>query len=592
MPNAEHVISLGLSRRLADLLVEEKVITSAQLEEALASQRQGGEKLGSSLIEKGFLTEEQLLQFLSQQCGISYITLSGLDIPEEVVASIPEAIAKQHTLIAFNKNKDRITVAIADPLNVLILDDLKMMTGCDISAALASETEIRAAHDKYYKGTNSQDALDEIVRQSQISEETAEGVEHIDEKQQNADSEGVLEKSAEDAPVIKMVNLIMAGAVKAKASDIHIEPFVKELRIRYRIDGVLHEQPAPPRKYHGAISTRIKIMSNLNIAERRIPQDGRLKLKIEGQEVDMRVSVLPCASGEKIVMRILDSSGLRVQMSQLGFEPEALAVFNRCMAAPYGINLVTGPTGSGKSTTLYSALANLNTPDTNIMTAEDPVEYQLHGINQVQVHPAIGLTFAAALRSFLRQDPDVIMVGEIRDLETASISINAALTGHLVFSTLHTNDAPGSITRLGMMGVEPFLISSSLLMVVAQRLVRGICLKCKEPYDVELSWLVKLGVPPQQLQARNGKVTLHKGKGCEHCAGTGYRGRQGLYEILEVSDPMRQLILDRASAKELKSLGVKQGMLTLRACAIRKVLSGNTTVEEMIRVTASDTDAA
>lgn len=593
MANAQHVISLGLPKRLADLLVEEKLISQDQLKNALETQRQGGQggdKLGTILIEKGFIKEERLLEFLSQQCGISYVSLANIpEIPEDVIASVPEAIARQHTLLPYNKNKDRIIVALADPLNVLILDDLKMMTGCDVRAVLASEAEILAALDKYYKSASSQEALDEIVRATNASEALSGEVDFVDQKQQEDDIVS-LEKSAEDAPVIKMVNLIMAGAVRAHASDIHIEPFPKELRVRFRIDGVLHEQPAPPRKFHGAISTRIKIMANLNIAERRVPQDGRLKLKIEGKEIDMRVSVLPCAPGEKIVMRILDSSGLKVQMSQLGFEPEALAVFTKCMNMPYGINLITGPTGSGKSTTLYSALANLNTPDTNIMTCEDPVEYQLHGINQVQVNAQVGLTFAAGLRSFLRQDPDVIMVGEIRDLETAQIAINAALTGHLVFSTLHTNDAPGSITRLGMMGVEPFLVSSAMLMVLAQRLVRAICAQCKESYDVELDWLVKLGVPPNQLQAHKGKVTLYRGKGCENCAKTGYRGRQGLYEVLEVTDPMRELILNRAPAKELKALSVKQGMLTLRACAIRKLLAGQTTVEEMIRVTASDTD--
>jgi type IV pilus assembly protein PilB len=401
----------------------------------------------------------------------------------------------------------------------------------------------------------------------------------------------VLEREAEDAPVIKLVNLIMAGAVKAKASDIHIEPFQKELRIRYRIDGVLHEQPAPPKKFHSAICARIKIMSNLNIAEKRLPQDGRLKLKIDTKEVDMRVSVLPCAPGEKIVMRILDSSGLKVQMTQLGFEPESMAVFKKAMEAPYGVALVTGPTGSGKSTTLYSALANLNTPDTNIMTAEDPVEYQLKGINQVQINNQVGLTFAAALRSFLRQDPDVIMVGEIRDQETATIAINAALTGHLVFSTLHTNDTSQTITRLGMMGVEPFLISSALLMVEAQRLLRSVCTKCREPYEVDKDSLIKLGVPEVQLQlAGKNKIVLHKGKGCDNCAGTGYRGRAGLYEVMEITDAIRQMILDRAPAKALKAQSMKQGMLTLRMCAIRKLLAGTTTVEEMLRVTASDVD--
>ena len=590
MAETDHVISLGLSRRLADLLVLESVITSEQLLAALEAQRQKGDKLGTILVEKGFVTETRLLEFLSDQCGISYISLTDMpEIAEDAIASVPEAMARKHALIPCYKTKDRLIVALADPLNVIILDDLKMMTGCDVKAVLAAESEILAAQEKYYKSGNSQEVLDEIVRQSNVTAEEADGVDLVEQKEEAADVFS-LEKSAEEAPVIKMVNLLLAGAVKARASDIHIEPFPKELRVRYRIDGVLHEQPAPPKKFHAAMTTRIKIMSNLDISDHRLPQDGRLKLKIEGKEVDMRVSILPCAPGEKIVIRILDSSGLRVQMSQLGFEPEALAVFNKCMSAPYGINLVTGPTGSGKSTTLYSALANLNTPDTNIMTAEDPVEYQLVGINQVQVHPAIGLTFAAALRSFLRQDPDVIMVGEIRDLETATISINAALTGHLVFSTLHTNDAPGSITRLGMMGVEPFLISSALLMVEAQRLVRGICPKCKESYDVEKDWIVKLGVPEAQLPVHGGKVTLHRGKGCDHCSGTGYRGRQGLYEILEVTDSIRQLILDRAPAKEIKLLGVKQGMLTLRACAIRKLLGGFTTVEEMIRVTTSDVE--
>ena len=361
--------------------------------------------------------------------------------------------------------------------------------------------------------------------------------------------------------------------------------------MRYRIDGVLHEQPSPPKKFAGAIAARIKIMSNLDIAEKRVPQDGRIRIKLEGKEVDIRVSVLPCAPGEKIVMRILDSSGVKVNMTQLGFEPEAMAVFKKAMEAPYGVALVTGPTGSGKSTTLYSALANLNTPDTNIMTAEDPVEYQLHGINQVAVRADIGLTFAAALRSFLRQDPDVIMVGEIRDQETATIAINAALTGHLVFSTLHTNDTSQTITRLGMMGVEPFLISSALLMVEAQRLARAACPKCKEPYEVDKGDLIKMGVPEVQVTASaKGKVTLYKGKGCENCAGTGYRGRVGLYEVMEVTDAIRQLILDRAAAKDIKAQAMKQGMLTLRMCAIRKLLAGVVTVEEMLRVTMSDAD--
>ncbi|MBI4060823.1 MAG: Flp pilus assembly complex ATPase component TadA [Elusimicrobia bacterium] len=592
MAGTQHVISLGLSRRLADFLVEEKRISAKNLQEALDAQKKGGEKLGSLLIEKGFIEEEELLQFLAEKTGISYVSLADIgEISEEAIAAVPESIARQKMLMPFNKTKDRLTVAIADPLDVMILDDLKMQTGCDVVGCLASEAEISAAHEKYYKQATSQEVLEGIVKQSAVDEAAADGLEQVEEKAENA--EAGLEQAAEDAPVIKMVNLIIAGAVKAKASDIHIEAYAKDLRIRYRIDGVLHEQPAPPKKFHSAICARVKIMSNLNIAERRIPQDGRMRIKMEGKEIDMRVSVLPCAPGEKIVARILDSSGLKVNMTQLGFEPEAMAVFKKAMEAPYGVNLVTGPTGSGKSTTLYSALSNLNTPDCNIMTAEDPVEYQLVGINQVQVNNQVGLTFPAALRSFLRQDPDVIMVGEIRDQETATIAINAALTGHLVFSTLHTNDTSQTITRLGMMGVEPFLVSSAMLMIEAQRLLRGICPKCKEGYEVEKDWLLKLGVPAVQLQAAaltNKKITLYKGKGCENCAGTGYRGRQGLYEVMEVTDAIRQLILDRASAKQIKLQSMKQGMLTLRMCAVRKLLSGVTTAEEMMRVTAADGD--
>ncbi len=591
MANAQHVISLGLSRRLADLLVEEHLITSEQLQVALDAQKSGGEKLGTLLIDKELIAEEKLLQFLAEKTGISFVSLADIgDISEEAVAAVPEAIARQKMLMPFNKTKDRLTVAIADPLDVMVLDDLKMLTGCDVVGCLATEAEILAAHETYYKQETSQEALEGIVKQSDVDEAMAEGVEHVEDKSEQ-EAEIGLEKAAEDAPVIKMVNLIMASAVKARASDIHIEVYQKELRVRYRIDGVLHEQPSPPKKFHNAICARVKILSNLNIAEKRMPQDGRMRLKIDGKEVDLRVSVLPCAPGEKVVMRILDSSGLKVNMTQLGFEPEAMSVFKKAMEAPYGVNLVTGPTGSGKSTTLYSALSNLNTPDTNIMTAEDPVEYQLKGINQVQIHNQVGLTFASALRSFLRQDPDIIMVGEIRDQETATIAINAALTGHLVFSTLHTNDTSQTITRLGMMGVEPFLISAAMLMVEAQRLVRGICPKCREPYEVEKDWLLKLGVPETQLQTTGkGKIVLYKGKGCENCAKTGYRGRQGLYEVMEMTDAIRQLVLDRASAKAIKTQSMKQGMLTLRMCAIRKVLTGATTVEEMMRTTASDVD--
>ncbi|MBI5200932.1 MAG: type IV-A pilus assembly ATPase PilB [Elusimicrobia bacterium] len=580
-----------MSKRLGDLMVETGVISVEQLHQALQAQQKEGTKLGAILVEKGFITEVQLLQFLSRQCGIDYVHLSEVEISEETVRKVPEALCRQHVLLATGMKNKKLIVAVADPLNVLVLDDLKLMTGFEIDAVLASETDILAAIDKHFGAKGSQEALEEILAQSdQESQSAAAGVETDMKVEEEQDAAAVIsmKRSAEDAPIIQMVNLILAGAVKAKASDIHFEPFAKEVKVRYRIDGVLHAQPAPPKRFYNALVSRVKIMANLDISERRVPQDGRIKLKVEGKELAMRVSCLPCAPGEKIVMRILDSSGLKVRLSDLGFEPEAKSIFEKCMKAPYGINLITGPTGSGKSTTLYSALAQLNEPDVNIMTVEDPVEYQLPGINQVQVNAEVGLTFAAGLRSFLRQDPDVIMVGEIRDLETISIAINAALTGHLVFSTLHTNDAPGAITRMGMMGIEPFLMSSSVLMVVAQRLVRGICKNCKENYDVDAEWLLKLGVPKTHIKIENGKVALARGRGCDHCAKTGYRGRVGLYEVLEVNDAIREMILEKAVATKLKEVARKNGMITLRECAIRKLLAGMTTVEEMIRVTATD----
>jgi type IV pilus assembly protein PilB len=585
MPNAEPVVSLGLSRRLGELLVEERILTAAKFAEAVALQRKTGEKLGTVLVKSGFLSQEELLQFLARQCGMKYVHLAPPPVvPEAVKAHVPVAMAKQHLLLPLSLEGRDLTIAVADPLNVMVLDDLKMITGFNITAVLAPEVEVLAALDKNYSGAK--EMIDKLV-----SENGVVGVEEVEAKSLSASTEfdiAELEKSAEEAPVVRLVNLILAEAITARASDIHIEPFPAETRVRYRIDGVLIPKHSAPPHLHNKLMTRIKIMSNLNIAERRLPQDGRLKLKVSGKTVDMRVSVLPCAHGEKVVMRVLDSSGLMVQMSQLGFEPEAISVFSKCMKAPYGINLITGPTGSGKSTTLYSALSNLNTPGVNIVTVEDPVEYQLLGINQVQVNNQVGLTFAEALRSFLRQDPNVIMVGEVRDLETAQIAVNAALTGHLVFATLHTNDAPSSITRLGMMGVEPFLISSALLMVVAQRLTRVICAQCKESYEVDMDWLVKLGVPQERLHVHNGKVTLWRGKGCDHCAKTGYRGRQGLYEVLEVNDLLRDMILKRASTSDIRNAARKNGLISLRECAIRKLLSGATTAEEMLRVTAAD----
>jgi type IV pilus assembly protein PilB len=574
-------------------MVQAGVLTEAQLTEALQLQRQKGGKLGTILIQGGQLTEEQLIRFLAEQCGITFIHLKDVErVDVDVLSKVPENLARQHLMFPVEIKGGVMKIAVADPLNVLILDDLKMMTGLDVMAVLAAEGDILDAIEKHYGRQSAEGALDEIVKATGATAADAKGVEHVTQEQEEAAAgEGILtlERSGDDAPVIQIVNLIISSAIKAKASDIHIEPFPKEVKIRFRIDGVMHEQPAPPKRFQNALASRLKIMSNLDIAEKRLPQDGRIKLKISEKEYALRVSTVPVVHGEKIVMRILDSSGLQVNVQKLGFEPEAMAIFNRALKAPYGINLITGPTGSGKSTTLYSALSSLNEPGVNIMTVEDPVEYMLLGINQVHVNAEIGLTFPSALRAFLRQDPDIIMVGEIRDLETISIAINAALTGHLVFSTLHTNDAPGAITRMGMMGIEPFLMSSSLLMVVAQRLVRSICPKCRENYEVDFDWLLKLGISKNMVQQiEGGKVVLARGVGCENCAGTGYRGRAGLYEVLDVTDPIRAMILERASIATIKEQARKQGMLTLRMCAVRKLLSGATTVEEMIRCTASD----
>jgi len=578
-------------------MVETGLLTQAQLETAVESQRKTGAKLGAALMQLGYLQEEQILEFLSRQCGIRYVKLvEHGPIPEDVIAKVPESLARQHILIPIGiKNMEGrgeiLRIAVADPLNVLILDDLKMMTGLEIEAVLASDRDILEAIEKHYKQETAQEALQDILKTSAATAEDARGVDVVSEdSEKQAAGEDILslERQGEETPVIQMVNLIISSAIKARASDIHIEPFAKEIKVRFRIDGVLNQQPAPPKRFQNALVSRIKIMSNLDISERRVPQDGRIKLKIVGKELALRVSTMPVAYGEKICMRILDSGGLQVNLNQLGFEPEAKAIFEKSIRSPYGINLITGPTGSGKSTTLYSALGILNEPGVNISTVEDPVEYQLPGINQVQVNAEVGLTFAVGLRAFLRQDPDIIMLGEIRDLETVSIAINAALTGHLVFSTLHTNDAPGAITRMGMMGIEPFLMSSSLLMVVAQRLVRRICPKCHENYEVDADWLLKLGIARNLMQVSNNKVALARGKGCENCSGTGYRGRLGLYEVLEVTDPIRELIMDRAPISKIKEQARKQGMVNLRACAIRKLLAGMATVEEMIRATASE----
>jgi len=576
---------MALKRKLGDLLVEVGIITPQQLQDAMEEQKRKGGKLGLILMSLGYITEDVLLAFLGKQCGVSYVSLSEYgEITEDIIKSVPESVVRHQTLLPIAIEGNVLTIAMADPLNVFATDDLRLMTGNEINVVIASEGEIKAAIDKYY---GSKASMETLVKDMEAggAEASVDVVKEVDAGKDITS----LEAAGEDAPIIKIVNLLLGGAVKAKASDIHIEPYEKSLRVRYRIDGVLHEVSAPPKKTQNAIVSRLKIMSNLDIAERRLPQDGRIKIKVMNKEIDLRVSILPTAFGEKVVMRLLDASSLCLDLTKLGFEQEALAIYNKNIQIPYGIILMTGPTGSGKSTTLYSTLATLNQPDVNISTIEDPVEYVLEGINQVQARADIGLTFAAGLKSFLRQDPDIIMVGEIRDTETAEIAINAALTGHLVFSTLHTNDAPGAVTRLNNMGIEPFLTTSTVIMVVAQRLVRVICRNCKEEYEVPADILMSSGLSKTEVGAAK-KIKLYKGKGCDQCSHTGYRGRLACYEVMEVNDKLKELILDRASTHIIKQTAIENGMITLRKAALKKVLAGVTTVEEMMRITFADTE--
>lgn len=569
----------GTHKRLGEMLVETGIITSEQLQEALEEQKKSGGRLGQNLMALGYITEDVMAAFVGKQLGISYVSLSEYgEISVDVTKIVPENICRHQTLVPISMEDNILTIAMADPLNVFTVDDLRVMTGYEIKVVISSEAEIKQAIEKYYGNKGS---MEDILKT--MDDGKGGTLEVVTQEEEQVDIAS-LEAAGEEAPVVKIVNLILTGAVKSGASDIHIEPFEKSLRTRYRIDGVLHEISSPPKRLTSAIISRIKIMANLDIAERRLPQDGRIKVKVIGKEIDLRVSILPTAFGEKVVMRILDASSLCLDLTKLGFEPDVLPIYQKHIEIPYGICLVTGPTGSGKSTTLYSSLSTLNYPDRNIMTIEDPVEYVLEGINQVQAKPDIGLTFAAGLRSFLRQDPDIIMVGEIRDAETAEIAINAALTGHLVFSTLHTNDASGAVTRLTNMGIEPFLTASTVVMVIAQRLVRVICENCKEDYQVPAQFIRDLG----QKYEDDKPVLLYRGKGCERCTNTGYRGRLAVYEIMIIDDEIRDLILERASTHLVKQKSREHGMITLRDAAFRKVLAGVTTVEEMMRVTFAD----
>ncbi|HXH83107.1 MAG TPA: type IV-A pilus assembly ATPase PilB [Candidatus Tectomicrobia bacterium] len=564
-------------RRLGDLLVAEGLVTEEQLRQALGEQRGTPDKLGSVLVRLGFVSEQQLIGFLSRQYGIPSINLGNVEVDAEALKLVPAAIAKKHDVLPLKRIGGTLTLAMADPTNLFALDDIAFMTNLQILPVVAPQAAIRKAIEASYDGSGP-------TMTEMMSEITADAgsVEVVEEEQAgNAVDLFELKESADEAPVVKLVNMVLVDAIRRGASDLHWEPYEKVFRVRFRIDGVLHEMLTPPKRLEPAIISRLKIMANLDISERRLPQDGRIKLRYGPREIDFRVSILPTIFGEKAVLRILDKEALKLDLAQLGFDAWSLETFTRAIHQPYGMVLITGPTGSGKTTTLYSAIHTINRPDINIMTAEDPVEYNLKGVNQVQVNESIGRTFAGVLRSFLRQDPDVILVGETRDLETAQISIRAALTGHLVFTTLHTNDAPSTVARLTDMGVPPFLLASALQLVLAQRLGRRVCRDCREPVAGHEEDLVPYGHVPQGL----GALTLYRGKGCATCNFTGMKGRVALYELMPVTDTIRDMILRGAATAELREQAQKEGMKTLRQAGLMKVVEGVTTVEEVLRVT-------
>lgn len=565
-----------MNERIGELLVKENLLTTEQLRKAREESKDGGARLGAQITKLGFLQENELNEFVAKQYGVPDIDLDEFDIDPSVIQLIPEEVALKHTVIPVNRAGSTLILAIADPSNIFAIDDIKFLTGYNVEVVVASEEQIKRAVDRHYDKTSS---LDDIMGDFDDSEmEIVQDDDDVDI--------GELAKESEDAPVVKLVNLILTDAIKKEASDIHVEPYEKEFRVRYRIDGVLYEVMRPPMKLKNAITSRLKIMSELDIAERRLPQDGRIKLKLgRGREMDYRVSVLPTLFGEKTVLRLLDKSNLQLDMTKLGFEQEQLDVFKDAIHQPFGMVLVTGPTGSGKTTTLYSALSELNTVSENISTAEDPVEFNLAGINQVQMHEDIGLNFAAALRSFLRQDPDIIMVGEIRDFETAEIGVKAALTGHMVLSTLHTNDAPSTVNRLLNMGIEPFLVASSVNAIVAQRLARKICGDCAEP-DVEVvsEALVVAGMSEEEANS----TTPMKGRGCGNCSDTGFKGRVALYEVMRIGEELKEFVLNGASATELKREAIRLGMVTLRRSALNKLKEGITTLSEVHRISSAD----
>jgi type IV pilus assembly protein PilB len=539
-----------------------------------------GGKLGKAFVTLGYVKDEEITSLLSRQYGVPSINLDHFEVDPAIIKIIPAETARKYQILPLSRSGATLTIAMADPTNVFAMDDIKFMTGYNVEPVVASEVAIRESVEKYYGSSHALElkkVMDEMATADTEALEVLDEEEEIDVHQ--------LEAATEEAPVVKLVNIILTDSIKKVASDIHLEPYEKDFRVRFRIDGVLYEIMHPPMKLKDAIISRLKIMAKLDISEKRLPQDGRIKVKMKlggkYKEMDYRVSCLPTLFGEKIVLRLLDKDNLVLDMTRLGFEVDSLSRFEKAILKPYGMILVTGPTGSGKTNTLYSSINRVNTPETNIMTAEDPVEFNLHGINQVQMKEQIGLNFATALRSFLRQDPNIILVGEIRDFETAEIAVKAALTGHLVLSTLHTNDAPSTINRLMNMGIEPFLVSTSVNLICAQRLVRKICKECREEIQMPTQALVDIGFPLDEAQ----RVKLYKGRGCATCNNTGYRGRVGLFEVMEMSEDIRELILSGASAMELRRKAIEEGMISLRASGMQKVREGLTTVEEVVRET-------
>jgi type IV pilus assembly protein PilB len=600
-----------MSAKLGEILVRENLLSAQQLREALDYQRSNGGRLGYNLVKMGLVSDDMITAVLSRQYGVPSVNLELFDIEPSVIRLIPQEVAQKYSVLPLSRVGASLTLAMVDPTNVFAMDDIKFMTGLNIEPVVVSEASVQEAIAKYYsssreielaamgepevevsgmgKNGNGHNGIrhEDLVSLDSLDFDTeaAEGLEVIEDNEEIDLS--TLSRMSEDAPVVRLVNVLMVDALRRGASDIHIEPYEKELRIRFRIDGLLYDVMHPPLKMRDAMISRLKIMSKLDISEKRLPQDGRIKIKVKvdsrSRELDFRVSTLPTLFGEKVVLRLLDKENLMLDMTKLGFEPESLVKFQRNISRPYGMVLVTGPTGSGKTNTLYSALQSLNTSETNIMTAEDPVEFNLAGINQVQMKEQIGLNFAAALRSFLRQDPNIILVGEIRDFETAEIAIKAALTGHLVLSTLHTNDAPSTISRLMNMGIEPFLVATSVNLIQAQRLIRRICKDCKTEHPMPPEALLEIGFSAEEAK----QLKTYKGSGCQTCNNTGYKGRVGLYEVMEVTDDIRELILIGASALELRKKAIDDGMITLRESGLHKIRNGITTIEEVVRETVA-----